>query len=215
MMVLMIGLHSLLEYPLWYAYFLLPTAWAWGFALGSGGAGGPRTAARWSSPALVQGALVLGGLLLAAGSAWSVADYQRVAAIFSAPDGAPPLAQRIASGQRSVLFGHHADYAAATTEGALPGTDRLAPFERSTHYLLDTRLMMAWSRALAAAGRDDQARAVAQRLREFRNPMADEFFDACEPASAAAAASADAAGGVAFQCEAAVRTPGWREFLAR
>ena len=32
-MVLMIGLHSLLEYPLWYAYFLLPAAWAWGFAL--------------------------------------------------------------------------------------------------------------------------------------------------------------------------------------
>ncbi|HRD98830.1 MAG TPA: Wzy polymerase domain-containing protein, partial [Rubrivivax sp.] len=33
-MVLLIGLHSLLEYPLWYAYFLLPAAWAWGFALG-------------------------------------------------------------------------------------------------------------------------------------------------------------------------------------
>ncbi len=27
MMLLLIGLHSLLEYPLWYAYFLLPTAW--------------------------------------------------------------------------------------------------------------------------------------------------------------------------------------------
>jgi hypothetical protein len=27
MLVLMMGLHSLLEYPLWYAYFLLPTAW--------------------------------------------------------------------------------------------------------------------------------------------------------------------------------------------
>jgi hypothetical protein len=34
MMVVLIGLHSLLEYPLWYAYFLLPTAFAWGFALG-------------------------------------------------------------------------------------------------------------------------------------------------------------------------------------
>ena len=28
MMVLLVGLHSLLEYPLWYAYFLLPAAWA-------------------------------------------------------------------------------------------------------------------------------------------------------------------------------------------
>ena len=34
MIVVLIGLHSLLEYPLWYAYFLLPTAFAWGFALG-------------------------------------------------------------------------------------------------------------------------------------------------------------------------------------
>jgi hypothetical protein len=33
MLVVMIGLHSLLEYPLWYAYFLLPAAWALGFAL--------------------------------------------------------------------------------------------------------------------------------------------------------------------------------------
>jgi O-antigen ligase len=32
-MVLLAGLHSLLEYPLWYAYFLLPTAWALGHAL--------------------------------------------------------------------------------------------------------------------------------------------------------------------------------------
>ena len=32
-LVAMVGLHSLLEYPLWYAYFLLPTAFAWGFAL--------------------------------------------------------------------------------------------------------------------------------------------------------------------------------------
>ncbi len=34
MLVLMIGLHSLLEYPLWYAYFLLPTAFAWGYRAG-------------------------------------------------------------------------------------------------------------------------------------------------------------------------------------
>ena len=33
-MVLMMALHSLLEYPLWYAYFLLPTALAFGLCLG-------------------------------------------------------------------------------------------------------------------------------------------------------------------------------------
>jgi hypothetical protein len=34
MMVLMMALHSQLEYPLWYAYFLLPTALAFGLCLG-------------------------------------------------------------------------------------------------------------------------------------------------------------------------------------
>jgi hypothetical protein len=200
MMVLMIGLHSLLEYPLWYAYFLLPAAWAWGFSLG----GGDRRAAAAGRLSI---ALLAGGIALVLGSAWSVVDYRRVAVIFSAADDAPPLAQRIAAGQRSVLFAHHADYAAATTEGALPGTDRLAPFERATHYLLDTRLMMAWSRALAAAGREDQARAVAERLREFRNPQAEAFFEPCDAAAAASASD------VAFQCLPPARAPGWREFL--
>ena len=32
-MVIMVAVHSLLEYPLWYAYFLLPTAFAWGLCL--------------------------------------------------------------------------------------------------------------------------------------------------------------------------------------
>jgi len=39
-MVLMIAIHSLDEYPLWYCYFLLPAAWAWGFTLGSGRSAG-------------------------------------------------------------------------------------------------------------------------------------------------------------------------------
>jgi len=201
MMVLMIGLHSLLEYPLWYAYFLLPAAWAWGFALGRGALAERRSSAA-SRPAP---ALVLGGVVLAVGSVWSVADYQRVAAIFSAAADAPPLAQRIVGGQHSVLFAHHADYAAATTEGALPGTDPLAPFERATHYLLDTRLMMAWSRALAAAGRTDEARAVAQRLREFRNPQAEDYFEPCD--------QPETGGPLPYQCQPPQRTPGWREFL--
>ena len=211
MMVLMIGLHSLLEYPLWYAYFLLPAAWAWGFALGQPAdirRGQPANIRRGQPADVVlrpATALVLGGAALAVGSLLSVADYQRVAAIFSAPDGAPPLAQRIADGQRSLLFSHHADYAAATAGDT--SAQGLAPFDSATHYLLDSRLMMAWARALQSAGRSEQARAVAQRLREFRNPLADEFFEDCAAASAPLAASA------AFQCEPPARAPGWREFL--
>ncbi len=200
-MVLMILLHSLLEYPLWYSYFLLPAAWAWAFALGQ-----PRGITLREGPPSRQFAAA--GAALVLGSVLSVLDYRSAAAIFSAAEGAPPLAQRIARGQHSVLFAHHADYAAATSDVA--AEDELKPFERATHYLLDTRLMMAWAKALARHGELDEARAIAARVREFRNPAAQEFLAECEGPAASAAAAASAP---PFQCEAPKREPDWREFV--
>jgi O-antigen ligase len=200
LMVLMIGLHSLLEYPLWYAYFLLPAAWAWGFALGPAEATGQRS----NGLTLAGAALVLGGAL-------SVADYARVVAIFSTADEATPLEQRIATGQRSLLFGHHADYAAVTSGSEV--TDPNA-FDRVTHYLLDTRLMMAWARSLAAQGRIDEARHLAQRLREFGKADAEGFFSACGDAPPQPAAGVAGAPD-SFVCELPQRPQGWQEFLQR
>ena len=48
-MVLLMALHSQLEYPLWYAHFLLPTALMWGLCLGAGaplGCGSPTALRR-------------------------------------------------------------------------------------------------------------------------------------------------------------------------
>ncbi|WP_425256819.1 Wzy polymerase domain-containing protein [Rubrivivax sp. RP6-9] len=205
-MVVMIGLHSLLEYPLWYSYFLLPAAWAWAFALGRS----DGIAARGASPPARS--FVAAGAALVLGAVLAVADYRSVAAIFSA--STVPLAERIADGQRSVLFAHHADYAAATTAPDDAPAD-LQPFERATHYLLDTRLMMAWARALAQQGDLDAARAVAARLREFRNPGARDFFAPCAAAGAASAptpAPEVAASAAPFQCAPPGHTPDWREF---
>jgi O-antigen ligase len=211
-MVVMIGLHSLLEYPLWYAYFLLPAAWAWGFALA-----GPAGAAKASGS--TRG-LTLAGWALAAGAAFSVWDYQRVAVIFSAPEGSAPLVQRIAAGQHSVFFAHHADYAAVTSTP--PYADDTQAFDRATHYLLDTRLMTAWARHLAARGELDSARHLAARLREFGRAEAGDFFNTCAPDGSATQASAPSAPGsfaaaasAPFQCELPVRVPDWREFLPR
>ena len=94
----------------------------------------------------------------------------RVVVIFAPPAGAGSLEQRIADGRKSVLFGHHADYAAATV-AEHPGTVMKA-FERAPHYLLDSRLMMAWAKALEERGETDKARYVAARLKEFRNDQA-------------------------------------------
>ena len=197
-MLLLIALHSLLEYPLWYAYFLLPTAWLCGYGLGT-----PAAAPRGRRGAEGTRVLFVGGVLLVIGSALSLLDYVRVAQIFMPAQDGSPLSERIAAGRRSWLFAHHADYAAVTTDETSPR--RPQAFEEAPHYLMDTRLMMAWANALARAGEVDKARHLAQRLREFRNPLADEFFEVCDEPHADAPAP--------FQCEAPARVPGWRDYL--
>jgi hypothetical protein len=187
MIVFMIGLHSLLEYPLWYAYFLLPTAFALGLCLGRGESPAAASApARrpWTRPA---------GVLLLASSAFALWEYLPVVAIYAPPAGASPLESRIQRGQQGLLFTSQADYAAATSLG--PGQAALEAARRTAHNLIDVRLMMAWARSLAASGDVDRARYVVQRLREFRSTQAQqEWLDECEESPAAGAARP-------FQCE--------------
>ncbi|HEX6246175.1 MAG TPA: Wzy polymerase domain-containing protein, partial [Polyangiales bacterium] len=180
MIVLMIGLHSMLEYPLWYAYFLLPAAFAWGFALAP--PPGAEQDTRATEPTRPRRAMALAGMALSIGAAAAVLDYRNVVVIYDPPDDAVPLETRVARGQRSLLFGHHADYAAATAFGPpkapLSLSQQLA-LRRAPHQLLDVRLLIAWSQALAAQGELDKARWLAARIREFHNSGADDYFAPC------------------------------------
>ncbi len=196
-MVVMISMHSLLEYPLWYAYFLLPAAFAFGLALGGPAGAPPRSAAEPRANLWLLGAIVL-----MLGGAASLHDFRRVVVIFS-PAAATPLAQRIEEGQRSWFFGHHADYAAATV-APHPSTEMEA-LSRATHYLLDTRIMMAWAKALDERGETDKARHLAARLREFRNPLSAEFFAECDKPLADGAKKP-------FQCEPPERSYDYTDF---
>ena len=216
-MVLMVAVHSLLEYPLWYAYFLLPAAFALGLCLAAPDAAGERagysagdtvptgllvSSTRRSAQTPPRG-LLWASLLLVAGGLYSVWDYRQVVVIFAPPAKAQSLAQRIADGQGSTFFSHHADYAAATT--ADPPSRALGAFVAAPHYLLDVRLMTAWARALDESGNVDRARYVAQRLKEFRNQQAKDFFAPC----------ADTAVPVSkqpFQCQAPGRALNYLDF---
>lgn len=249
MVVLMIGLHSMSEYPLWYAYFLLPTAFAFGLSLrrapvvadleltrGSGDAAGAvgasgktagsATAAstQASSPTTPQGLtrqspgshaavvaavatkrwdLVLLGaaaVLLVPLTVW---DYLRIVHIYAPPADAASLEERMAAGQRSPLFDLQADYAVATVLPA--GAQALVAAQRTGHHLIDTRLMVAWARSLAAVGEVDKARYLAQRLKEFRNPVGDEFFEECKIADQTRLVP------LPFQCEPPSRDYGFRD----
>ncbi len=197
-MLAVLALHSLLEYPLWYAYFLLPAAWTLGAFLGAEPprANAPTAMGReaGTSSAALRGA----GVLMLLGAAWAAWDHRRVEVIFAPPAGAGTLEARIAEGRQSWLFGHHADYAAATTPPTEPS---LAAFRRPLHMLVDTRLLIAYIEALHEAGREAEALYAAQRLREFRRPDAQVFFKECAPGNPAPP----------FQCETAPVVLGWRD----
>lgn len=206
-MVLMMVVHSMLEYPLWYAYFLLPTAFALGICLGHGGPADTQVG-NTTSPTTpwLRGALVGAAAALIVGTSASVVDYLRVAAIFSADDDAMPLSYRIARGQRSWFFAHHADYAAATVAGR--PSSAMKAFRRAPHYLLDTRLMLAWAKAFAERGDVERARYLAQRLKEFRNADAAEFFAECDKPFAAGEPKP-------FQCTPPTRSFTYEDFKMR
>lgn len=198
-MLLLIGVHSLLEYPLWYGYFLLPTALAAGLAVG---AGAEPASARVGLRARLG--LGLAAAVLAVGAAAAVADYRRVVAIFASGDGVPSLRERIDRGRESVLFAHHADYAAATV--AVDPEQELHAFARAAHYLIDTRLMMGWAQAYARSGDPARAEHLARRLREFRNPQSAAYFALCETPNDVAPAARP------FQCRPGTDRLDWRDF---
>ena len=200
-MVLMILLHSLLEYPLWYAYFLLPAAFAFGICLGPSD---DQRVAVASSTRPGTRPLLIASMLLMLGGVASVADYRSAVVIYAPPEDAPPLAQRILDGQHSVLFAHQADYAAATT--ATHPSDAMDAFRRAPHNLLDARLMIAWAKALAESGDVERARYVAQRLKEFRNDQAADFFAPCNTPPPRHGAV------LPFQCEPTSRTFTYADF---
>lgn len=203
MMVLMMGVHSMLEYPLWYAYFLLPTAFAWGLCLSDPNPPAASSTRATNAKPKRSKWFTAAGLLILVGALYSIYDYQKVVVIFAPPKNAGPLADRIEAGKHSVFFAHHAHYAAATT--TTPPSAALDSFKVATHFLLDTRLMMAWANALNESGDVEKARWVAARLREFRNPASADFFAACDKVLAPGEAQP-------FQCMLPTRQFTYRDF---
>jgi len=222
--VAMAGLHSLLEYPLWYSHFLLPTAFAFGLGLSVRTRRVEDTSTR-AGPSHIGAAC---GALMALMALWCALDYQAAANIYAPrpcvqanmltplrPGESPgwlrqvcpgPLDQRIAFGMAMPWWGYQADYARVNApdddEPSLPPE----AFRRTVHNLLDARLMMAYARSLAEHGQVDKARYVVQRLHEFRTPAAKPWKAMCE-------AAPEAGEPRPFQCEAPTGAYTWRDLV--
>ena len=83
--VFLVAVHSMLEYPLWYIYFLLPAAFAFGLCLERPVASDAEAGARDDERGNVTRPYVIAAMLLILGGTLAVYDYMRVVVIFAPP----------------------------------------------------------------------------------------------------------------------------------
>ncbi len=216
-MLAIIGLHSLFDAPFWYAYLLLPSAWAWGCLVAlehprspppehtrlasvrAGLAPGNPGVVLRARDERVRATLAIAGIVLAVGAYATWLDFRRVLpeGLTHVPSGASPA--RAAAGGSSRLFGYYADQQRALgAPGAPP-----ALFRSARWAWIDTELIAAWIASLERAGRHDEARFLMQRALEFRDPAYTPWLAECRVVEPLQPPS---------RCRAPSRLPSWREF---
>lgn len=213
----LLGMHSLLEYPLWFTYFLLPAAFFLGRLLRLGAlaergeredlvAGpaveeGPKASSSNATTLLLQTC----GVLIVLGSLYAAWDYSRVLQAFK-PFGAgqrKSLEQRVAEGRKSVLFGYWVDFGVVTNIDTY--RDHTEEVERAVRHRMNPHMLMIYAKYLHERGEDDKAAYVAARLREFHHPVSEEFLAECETTATGQPKP--------FQCVAPSREYSFREIL--
>lgn len=174
----LLAIHSLLEYPLWYVYFLLPAA----FWLGCLGRAECRQDQMeptvgfqgFSEVVKMTGAVVLFGCI------YAVYDYMRIVQVYE-PFGSAkyqPLTVRIDRARDGLFFGVYADLAYVLTQA--PGKLNEKDFERPLNHLINPALLKAYAEYLHAHGEDTRAREAVVALKKFNAPVVLDFFKECE-----------------------------------
>lgn len=155
--LLLIALHSMLEYPLHYLYFLLPFAFALGYV--------DERSLRFPSPSMawaLTSVVVLCGAVLT-GRMWI--DYQSVERLYYSPDGVAVELQRYEqSGQ--LLLVPYANLSIANNAGM---TREMAPVmaaieHQAVQFYPGSGTVQRWAIALAFQGKTDEAITQVRRL---------------------------------------------------
>lgn len=165
---------SFLEYPLWYAYFLFPMAWMVGISLAANRA--PMVSSTMSSQ-LAMPTIFAVTFLIA--SLWLSSDVRKAQQVFDPMNEGEwaPLQERLTLGRTSIFYPYTAHYMGATRMSPRPEALRDAEF--AAHGLIDTWLLQAWANSLHAAGQDEKARYLVQRLLEFKDKRAERMMAPC------------------------------------
>ena len=165
--LLVIGLHSLVEYPLWYSPFQMAAG------LGAGLLLAPQVASpagsRTNAAAAIAGWRLV-ALFLIVSSAWALGEYQRVGQIYLPYEQRSPAyrqdtLRRIGS---SMLFDNQLRFAELST---MPLTEANAPVlralaQRMLHYSPEPRVIEILIESASLMGDLNAALAEAQRYRD-------------------------------------------------
>ena len=174
--LLVILIHNLLEYPLWYAYFLLPFAFVLGIFVQIGESARQDKHPVQGNAALTDGenpnasalpskTLIFGGaftIILAIFGLW---DYSKVSPSYEL-NSTVPLHDRVIHSYKSVLFLNLADYSALNLTGISPETAavQLRLASRVAHFRFDPQVAAAHAAAASLTGQTTLAKASAYRL---------------------------------------------------
>jgi O-antigen ligase len=172
--------HSMAEYPLWFAHFLLPTAAVAAlFARASSpsttsASGTKRLQHDVSSSArfVMRVLLVFVTALFCFVLFFSLQGYRSVAAIYTRAADLDAARAAATHAQQHPLYGYYGDYAKIMIEGDSATT---ALFSRAPRAIIDEKLLTAWARALEREGRAAEAAYIVARAREF--PQDRSFVD--------------------------------------
>lgn len=161
-----IGLHSLLEYPLWYGPFQMAAGASLGLLLRTHPAPAAGASAGGDDGALRAWRLG-GALALLVGCAYTAYDYGRVSQIYLEPAARSPLfgADAWQAAEQATVFGDAADFALLTltpvTEANAAAVWRLG--QRLLRYSPEPRVAGALIDSALLLGRDDLAQWHQQR----------------------------------------------------
>jgi uncharacterized membrane protein len=162
-LIVVLGLHSLLEYPLWYGPFQMTLGLAIGLLWAAPDA--PTQQETQEAPILVAALLFIGCLY----AAW---DFNRVGQIYR-PAASRDAAYRdnpLHHAKHSWLFKNQADFAELTTQTvtAENAAELYPQAVRSMHYSPEARVVQRVIDSGKLLGHDAQAQELAERLEDVK-----------------------------------------------
>lgn len=202
LMLLVIGWHSLFEYPLWRMYFLMPVAILAAMVLKSPGS-------QETTVQPVRSLNYLAGCILVVAALFGALQYKVTADLqtLAKNRGSPEWLEQLKSARNSLLFSWVGYRATALDMKNDSMGVRVA--EYAAHGAIDVALLVAWADALRAAGDLDRARFIAARIAEFAKPESERFLAVCRETGAL---SAEQSEDQRFRCQAPAVPLSFRDF---